>query len=233
MALSHSISHGSISHGSISVTRLHRLTRLCLTPSHTAPYLSHGSIPHGSISHSSISHGSISVTRLHLSSHTAPSHTAPSQSHGSTRLQKNNNLHLTRLQCWRVSLVLPPTLTKTDWGLSLRELPQKSSCFCRDRSLTNTFLSRQKYACRDKSFVATKMILVAAHANDWGPRPNSMDQFTTSLGCRKATKQQSNGEKRKWSHSAPAKTCSYCRLTVVGPSPSVITRLSLRRPFLL
>ena len=39
----------------------------------------------------------------------------------------------------------------------------QGACFCRDK---RRVLSRQKRVCRDKMFVATKMLLVAAPAKD-------------------------------------------------------------------
>ena len=47
-------------------------------------------------------------------------------------------------------------------------LRQNTSFACRDKTMlvvTKLFLSRQNYVCRDRSFVATKMILVAAPAS--------------------------------------------------------------------
>ena len=65
-----------------------------------------------------------------------------------------------------------------DWDSERWVILSWQACFCRDNrhvlSRQTCVLSQQTHVCRDKTFVRTKMILVAAPANDrallWWPR---------------------------------------------------------------
>ena len=69
--------------------------------------------------------------------------------------------------CFVVTKVSLPVATKY-YGRDKHTFVATKDVFCRDKSklVTTKLLWQQNYVCRDKSFVAKKLILMAAPAND-------------------------------------------------------------------